>query len=189
MNDHSNIHFRAGLAPTIVTLAVLGGASVAWAQSASPSTAQSGPHSPETPGLSVHTNQGLRHPASKSTFGSGLTIKVTPVALGNGGWKFRISFDATREVPADDVGATTLLVVDGKEFNATGWKTTTARRHHREGVLSFPDAGSSAKVVELRMQRQGEKSARVFRWKDAELMNGPHDQAFPHEPAGKPPVR
>lgn len=173
----------------ILALAVLGGASGAWAQSTPPAAAQTGPHPAETPGLSVHTNQGMRHPSSKSTFGSGLTVKVTPIAMGSAGWEFKVSFDSTREVPADDVQTTTVLVVDGKEFSATRWQTLTARRHHLEGSLSFPDAGSSAKVVEVRMQRKGEKSARVFRWKDAQLPGGEHGQAFPHEPPGKAPAR
>ena len=98
-----------------------------------------------------------------------MTVKVTPVALGSAGWQFKISFDSHRDVPADDVSATTVLVVDGREFSPTGWKTSTARRHRREGVLSFPDAGTSANVIEVRMQRPDERSPRIFQWKRPEL--------------------
>lgn len=96
-------------------------------------------------------------------------MKVTPLALGSAGWQFRVSFDSPRKVPADDPRTTTVLLVDGKEFRASGWKASTARPHRREGVLSFPDAGASASVVEVRMQRANERSPRVFRWKGPEL--------------------
>lgn len=189
MNKHTNTRFGPALASVLLALATLGWHPGAGAQSPPPSSAPASPHPPETPGLSVHANQGLRHPSSKSTFGSGLTVKVTPVAMGSAGWEFKVRFETVREVPADNVQGTTVLIVDGKEYKPTGWKIATAGVHRREGVLSFPGAGSSAKLVEVRMQREGEKSARVFRWKDAELASGKHPQAFPHEPAGKAPAR
>ena len=80
-----------------------------------------------------------------------------------------ISFDSRRAIAADDPLMTTVLLVDGKEFRATGWKGTAERPHHREGILRFPDAGSNPNAVEVRMQRKDEPAPRVFRWTGAEL--------------------
>ena len=152
-------------------IGVLTFSSAAW-QSAYAETApaaQTDPHHAEAPGLAVHTFQRLRHPAAKSSFRSGLTLKITPVALGDAGWEFKASLDSVGNVPDDDLQAATALIVDGKELKATKWASTASKPHHREGILSFPAPASSAKSMEVRVQLHGEPTARIFKWKGSEL--------------------
>lgn len=169
MKTHSNHHVLA-LAMIVLTFSSTGWQSPAHAETAPPARQQTGPGQAEVPGLAVHTYQRLRHPAPKSSFRSGLTLKITPVALGDAGWEFKASLDSVGHVPDDDLQAATVLIVDGKELKPTKWTITSSRSHHREGILTFPAPASTAKIMEVRVQRPGEPTARIFQWKGAELI-------------------
>jgi hypothetical protein len=62
-----------------------------------------------------------------------------------------------------------VLWVDGREVAPAGWSGAAPGGHHREGVLKFPAPAQPPVAVELRIQRDGEPSPRVFRWAGAAL--------------------
>jgi hypothetical protein len=167
----TNFKFRAGSAVAmgffLVTTAAVHFTAVA--QTVPTAQAQSGPHQAESSGVAVHVQQGLRHPGSKSSFKSGVTVKVTPQSLGSAGWEFKIALDSHRQRLDDDLQATTVLVVDGKEIKPTAWQGGKSTKRHREGVLAFPPQAASASAMEVRIQRVGESAPRVFRWEGAAL--------------------
>jgi hypothetical protein len=167
----TNFKFRAGSAVAmgffLVSTAAL--QFPALAQTVPTAHAQSGPHQAESSGVAVHVLQGLRHPGSKSSSKSGVTVKVTPKSLGSAGWEFTIALDSHRQRLNDDLQATTVLVVDGKEIKPTEWQGGKSTKRHREGVLAFPSPAVTATVMELRIQRTGESAPRVFRWEGAAL--------------------
>ena len=169
MKSHSARYDGVVLALVGFTLSTSVWRTTAYAEAVPPAQQQIGAHEAEVPGLAVHTFQKLRHPAQKISFKSGLTLKITPVTLGDAGWEFKVSFVSVGRVPDDDLQAAAVLIVDGKEVKPTRWTTTGSTSHRREGILTFPSPASTAKVMEVRVRRPDESAARIFRWKGAEL--------------------
>lgn len=108
-------------------------------------------------------------PATQSTVERGVTVKVTPRKLTGPEWEFAVVLDSHSEDLKDDLQNAAVLMVDGREIRPASWQGPAAGGHHREGVLRFPSAGDSPSAVELRIQRAGESSPRVFRWEGASL--------------------
>ena len=109
-------------------------------------------------------------PAAQSSTDRGVTLKVTPKAVGlASGLDFAVVLDThSAELDADLVKSAVLLV-DGKELRPISWTGAGPGGHHREGVLKFPDLLQGPRAIELRIQRTGESSARVFQWDGAAL--------------------
>ena len=96
---------------------------------------------------------------------SGVTVKVTPGSLAGAEWEFEVVFDTHSQELNDDPLKAAMLVADGsKPSSPTGWQGDVPGGHHRKGVLRFKPAAASPARVELRLQRPGEASPRVFRW-------------------------
>lgn len=106
---------------------------------------------------------------TQSSVERGVTVKVTPKKLAGPEWEFAIVLDTHAEDLKDDLQQTALLVVDGREVRPSQWQGPGAGGHHREGVLRFAMAVANPTKVELRIQRAGELSARVFTWEGAAL--------------------
>jgi hypothetical protein len=107
--------------------------------------------------------------AAESSTMSGVTVKVKPKALSDAGWEFAVVLDTHTQELSDDLTKSSVLVVDGREFGATGWVGAGPGGHHREGVLKFAAPERPATSIELRIQRAGEAAPRVFRWEGAAL--------------------
>jgi len=96
---------------------------------------------------------------------SGVTVKVTPRSLAGAEWEFEVVFDTHSQELNDDPQKAAVLVADGSApWSPTGWQGDAPGGHHRKGVLRFRPAAASPARVELRLQRPGEASPRVFRW-------------------------
>ncbi|WP_140634042.1 hypothetical protein [Methylibium rhizosphaerae] len=110
-------------------------------------------------------------PAAQSSSERGVTVKVTPKAIGPGAseWEFAVVLDTHSADLSDDLVSTAVLVVDGTEVRPVAWTGAAPGGHHREGTLRFPAVPQAPQVIELRIQRPGEASARVFRWDGAAL--------------------
>lgn len=109
-------------------------------------------------------------PAVQSSAERGVTVKVTPNAVGQAGeWEFAVVLDTHSAELNDDLVKSAVLVVDGNELRPVSWTGAAPGGHHREGVLKFPAPPQAPKAVELRIQRAGEAAARVFRWEGSAL--------------------
>jgi hypothetical protein len=107
-------------------------------------------------------------PAAQSSAVQGVTVKVTPKALGPGGgrWEFAVVLDTHSADLSDDlVQSASLVTDDGRRLMPLSWTGAPPGGHHREGVLAFDVALPSPKTFELHIQRSGEAAPRVFRWR------------------------
>lgn len=109
-------------------------------------------------------------PAAQSSAERGVTVKVTPKAVGPAGeWEFVVVLDTHSDELNDDLVKSAALLVDGNELRPLSWTGPGPGGHHREGVLRFPAPSQAPQAVELRIQRAGETAARLFRWEGAAL--------------------
>lgn len=104
--------------------------------------------------------------ATQSSAERGVTVKVTPKAIGTGAseWEFAVVLDTHSADLNDDLVKSAVLLVDGNELRPVSWTGAAPGGHHREGVLKFPAPSQAPQAVELRLQRTGEAVPRVFRW-------------------------
>ena len=106
-------------------------------------------------------------PASQSSVDRGVTVKVTPKAMGaaDGRWEFSIVLDTHSADLSDDlVQSASLTTDDGRTLKPAGWTGAAPGGHHREGVLAFDVPAPRPASIELRIVRPGESDARTFRW-------------------------
>ncbi len=106
-------------------------------------------------------------PAMQSSAVQGVTVKVTPKTLGQGGgrWEFAVVLDTHSGDLSDDlVQSASLTTDDGRTLKPLGWTGAPPGGHHREGVLAFEVPAPRPATVELRIVRPGETAPRTFRW-------------------------
>lgn len=110
-------------------------------------------------------------PAVRTSAEQGVTLKVTPTAwvAGDREWSFSVVLDAHSQALDDDLAKSAVLVIDGREVKPLQWTGAAPGGHHREGRLGFPAPAALPQTVELRIQRPGEVSPRIFRWDAAAL--------------------
>jgi len=111
-------------------------------------------------------NASAQLPAQKSN-ANGVTVTVTPGALraDAGSWDFAVVLDTHSQDLSDDLAKTAVLVDDrGKEFRPIGWEGAAPGGHHRKGILKFNPIAPRPGALELRINRTGEGTPRVFRW-------------------------
>ena len=105
--------------------------------------------------------------ATQSSSEQGVTVKATPRSAGldNPRWEFSVVLDTHSSDLSDDLATTaTLITADGREFKPVAWTGAAPGGHHREGVLEFSVPQPWPRAVELKLQREGEATARSFRW-------------------------
>ena len=105
-------------------------------------------------------------PAAKSEV-RGVTVSVTPVNLAPDAkrWSFSIVLDTHTQPLNDDIERTvTLTAADGRPLKPLSWEGAAPGGHHRKVVVHFAPPSPPPATVELRMQREGESMARVFRF-------------------------
>lgn len=98
----------------------------------------------------------------------GVTVRVTPrdVASTAKVWEFDVALETHSQDLTDDLkAAVTLIADDGAKHAPTAWDGDPAGGHHRKGVLRFAPLKPQPETIELRILRQGESSARTFRWR------------------------
>jgi len=106
-------------------------------------------------------------PATQSSVDRGVTIKVTPKAIGASDtrWEFSVVLDThSADLNDDLVQGASLTTDDGRTLKPSGWTGAAPGGHHREGVLAFDVPTPRPASIELRIVRPGESAARTFRW-------------------------
>lgn len=106
-------------------------------------------------------------PAAQSSTERGVTVKVTPKAIGaaDSRWEFSVVFDThSADLNDDLMQSATLTTDDGRTLKPAGWDGAGPGGHHREGVLAFAVPVPRPATIELRIVRPGEPAARTFRW-------------------------
>ncbi len=106
-------------------------------------------------------------PATQSSVDGGVTVKVTPKAIGAAGsrWEFSIVLDTHSADLNDDLARSASLTTDdGRTLKPSSWVETVPGSHHREGVLAFDVPAPRPASIELRIVRPGEAAARTFKW-------------------------
>lgn len=106
-------------------------------------------------------------PATQSSVDRGVTVKVTPKALGSSDsrWEFSVVLDTHSADLSDDlVQSTTLTTDDGRTLKPVSWTGAAPGGHHRAGVLAFDVPAPRPVKIELRIVRPGESAPRIFRW-------------------------
>lgn len=105
--------------------------------------------------------------ATQSSVDRGVTVKVTPKAIGlaDSRWEFSVALDTHSADLSDDlVQSATLTTEDGRTLKPAAWTGAAPGGHHREGVLAFDVPAPRPASVELRIVRPGESAPRSFRW-------------------------
>jgi len=106
-------------------------------------------------------------PLTQSSVAQGVTVKVTPKAVGAADrrWEFSVVLDTHSADLSDDlVQSVTLTTGDGRTLKPLSWVETVPGSHHREGVLGFDVPAPRPTSIELRIARPGESAARILRW-------------------------
>ena len=105
--------------------------------------------------------------ATRSSSDQGVTVKVTPKLIGAADkrWEFAIVLDSHSADLSDDLTQSASLTTnDGRTIKPVSWTGAAPGGHHREGVLAFEVPAPRPSAIELRIARQGESAARIFRW-------------------------
>ena len=103
-------------------------------------------------------------PAQSSAAG-GVTVKATPRMLAGPVWEFELVFDThTQDLNDDPVKSASLRAAGVAGAVPLAWQGDPPGGHHRKGVLRFKAPTPVPAAIELRLQRAGEPSPRVFRW-------------------------
>lgn len=106
---------------------------------------------------------GALPPQSSST--AGVTVKATPRTLAGTVWEFELAFDThTQDLNDDPAKSASLHAAGGAGAVPLAWQGDPPGGHHRKGVLRFKAITPAPAALELRLQRAGESSPRVFRW-------------------------
>jgi len=102
---------------------------------------------------------------AQSSSAAGVTVKATPRTLAGPVWEFELVFDTHTQDLNDDPAKSASLHAAGASAAPLAWQGDPPGGHHRKGVLSFKAVTPAPAALELRLQRAGEPSPRVFRWK------------------------
>ena len=114
-------------------------------------------------------------PTAKSEV-RGVTVSVTPVSLAPDAkrWSFSIVLDTHTQPLNDDIERTvTLSASDGRPLKPLSWEGAAPGGHHRKVVVHFAPPSPPPSMVELRVHREGEPMARVFRFDAKAGAGGP----------------
>jgi len=101
---------------------------------------------------------------AQSSSAAGVTVKATPRALSGPVWEFEVVFDTHSKDLNDDPAKSASLHAAGTIAAPVAWQGDPPGGHHRKGVLRFKAIAPAPAALELRLQRAGEPSPRVFRW-------------------------
>ena len=102
--------------------------------------------------------------STRSSSGSGVTVKTTPRAVSGGSWEFDVVLESHSQELTDDLVKSASLMAAGKGYAPAAWKGDPPGGHHRKGVLRFDAIKPAPKAIELRITRPGEPEPRLFRW-------------------------
>ena len=101
---------------------------------------------------------------AQSSSAAGVTVKATPLALSGPIWEFELVFDTHTQELKDDPAKAATLHAGSASAAPLSWQGDPPGGHHRKVVLRFKAPTPAPAAIELRLQRAGEPSPRIFRW-------------------------
>lgn len=101
---------------------------------------------------------------TQSISANGVTVKATPRGLAGPVWEFELVFDTHTQDLSDEPAKSASLHAGGETAAPLAWQGDAPGGHHRKGVLRFKAISPLPAGLELRLQRPGESSPRMFRW-------------------------
>jgi hypothetical protein len=115
--------------------------------------------------LAVTGAQAASNLAPQSSREGGVSVHVTPRAMSGSTWEFEFSINTHSGDLSEDLAKAVVLVADGgKTYAPVAWEGAAPGGHHRKGVLRFKAITPQPQAIELKLQRPGEPSPRLFRW-------------------------
>lgn len=98
--------------------------------------------------------------------GVSIVVKPLDVAPASATWSFEVSMSTHSQRLDDDLVRTAQIVDPARKGSlpVLAWQGDPAGGHHRKGILRFKVSQPVPKVIDLRIQRVGEKAPRVFVW-------------------------
>jgi hypothetical protein len=115
--------------------------------------------------LAVTSAQAAPNLPPQSSSQAGVAVQVTPRVVSGSSWEFEFSINTHSGDLSEDVEKAVVLVADGStSYAPVAWEGDPPGGHHRKGVLRFNGISPQPQVIELKLQRPGEPSPRLFRW-------------------------
>lgn len=115
--------------------------------------------------LAVNGAQAASNLPPQSSREGGVSVQVTPRLVSGSVWEFEFSINTHSGDLSEDLTKAVVLVADGGASHAPlAWEGAPPGGHHRKGVLRFKAISPQPQAIELKLQRPGEPSPRVFRW-------------------------
>ena len=101
----------------------------------------------------------------QSSSQTGVAVQVTPRVVSGSTWEFEFSINTHSGNLSDDFEKAVLLVADGRtSYAPVAWQGDPPGGHHRKGVLRFKAITPQPQKIELKLQRFGESTPRLFHW-------------------------
>lgn len=101
----------------------------------------------------------------QSSSDGGVTVKVTPRVISGGTWEFEITLNTHSGDLSEALDKAVVLVAEGgTSYAPVAWQGDPPGGHHRKGVLRFKAISPQPQAIELKLQRPGEPTPRLFRW-------------------------
>ena len=92
-------------------------------------------------------------------------VTVTPRELGCSAWEFDVVLSTHAQELTDDLVKSSVLTGGaGQQHVPREWRGDAPGGHHRKGTLVFEPVQPRPGAIELRIQRPGEPSPRIFSW-------------------------
>lgn len=115
--------------------------------------------------LAVTGAQAASNLPPQSSSDGGVSVKVTPRAISGDTWEFEITLNTHSGDLSEALDKAVVLVADGgTSYAPVASQGDPPGGHHRKGVLRFNAISPQPQAIELRLQRPGEPTPRLFRW-------------------------
>lgn len=101
----------------------------------------------------------------KSSSQAGVAVQVTPRVISGSTWEFEFAINTHSGDLSEDLEKAVVLVADGRaSYTPVAWQGDPPGGHHRTGVLRFRAISPQPQAIEIKLQRPGEPSPRLFHW-------------------------
>ena len=101
----------------------------------------------------------------QSSSQTGVAVQVTPRVVSGSTWEFQFAIDTHSGDLSDDFEKAVVLVADDRtSYAPVAWQGDPPGGHHRKGVVRFKAITPQPQKIELKLQRFGESTPRLFHW-------------------------
>jgi len=93
-----------------------------------------------------------------------ITATLQTVANSAKTWDIEVSLETHTHTLSDALENSSVLIVDGKQYQPLGWEGSPPGGHHRKGILRFRALDLKPPAVELQIRLIGDTEPRSFKW-------------------------